>query len=331
MAETLSQNELHAILNATSASREAGTKPESEPSRVEPYDFSHPDLLSRDQVRAIRTLHEGFAQALAKRLSTEFLSNVSVTVVSVDHLTYGEFLVLLPSPTVLAVVAVPTLEGNIAIEFNPSIAFTFIDRTLGGAGAPLQKLRALTAIEEGLMARVLQLCCQELAGIWLPFLELSFVLQSIEGNPEIARVIDPGEMTVLVAFELKMNEVTGVMNLCLPYVVMEKAFQRLGHGAAHAAPKGSDSKQLREGLVASLHECEVAVQVELGRVELTLQEILGLEEGDVLRVPDGATWGATGSIEGQPRLAGVPGRHRGNRAFEVMEVHSMPAKEEEAK
>jgi flagellar motor switch protein FliM len=330
MAETLSQHELHAILNSTPESRPTAARAAGDSARVEPYDFSHPDLLSRDQVRAIRTLHEGYAQALAKKLSTEFLSNVSVAVVSVDHLTYGEFLVLLPSPTVLAVIAVPTLEGNIAIELNPSIAFTFIDRTLGGAGTPPQKMRALTAIEQGLMARVLQTCCQELSEIWFPFVELSFVLQSIEGNPEIARVIDPAEMTVLIALELKMNEVSGTMNLCLPHVVMEKAFQRLGHGAA-SAPKGFDSKQLREALAESLHGCEVALEVELGRVELTLQEILGLEAGDVLRVPDGATWGAIGSIEGQARLAGVPGRHRGNRAFEVMEAQPPLAKEEEVK
>ncbi|HMB71111.1 MAG TPA: flagellar motor switch protein FliM, partial [bacterium] len=228
MAEQLSQADIDALLNTfSSESESSGSAPAAaapgRASRPQPevkadeYDFSHPDLLSRDQVRSLRTLHEGYAQALAKRLSTEFLTNVSASVVSIDHLTYTEFLMLLPTPTVLSVIDVPDLEGNIAIELNPNVAFAFIDRLLGGEGMPVGKLRPLTAIEQGLMERVLQKCCHEMAGVWAPIRKLDFLLQAIEANPELARVVGPHEMIVLVSMELRINDVSGMMNLCLPH------------------------------------------------------------------------------------------------------------------
>src|ERR1700752_4007040 len=107
MSGALSQAELDALLGTFSSSgetAEARTKDAATGGGAPPkrYDFSHPNLLSPEKARTLRTLHEGYAQALAKKLSTELLTNLSASVVSLDHLTYSEFLMLLPSPTVLS-------------------------------------------------------------------------------------------------------------------------------------------------------------------------------------------------------------------------------------
>ena len=227
---------------------------------------------------------------------------------------------LLPAPTVLSVIEVPQMEGNIAIELNPNVAFSFIDRLLGGAGKPVTKVRALTAIEQGLMERVLLKACDELVMIWAPILDLTFKLHSIESNPELARVVGPNEMAVLVSLELKMEEVSGVMNLCLPYVVMEPAIQQLGQGTTFSRASARSSEAARQAIQSSVRTADVLVNVDLGRVELTLEEILDLEVGDVLRLTPACGAGAHALVEGVPRLHGKPGRHRGNMALEVTGV-----------
>ncbi|MEZ5065305.1 MAG: flagellar motor switch protein FliM [bacterium] len=327
MAEQLSQADIDALLDTFTTpeggasefvSAAAGSgKRQKRPVETQAYDFSHPDLLSRDQVRSVRTVHEGFAQALAKRLSTELLTNVSASVASIDHLTYAEFLMLLPSPTVLSVVEIPQLSGNIAIEINPAIAFAFIDRLLGGEGRPLGKTRPLTAIEQGLMERVVEKCCQELAGVWNPLFEMDFQLQAIEGNPELARVIGPNEMVVLVSMELRMNEVSGVMTLCLPYIVMEPAIQRLSQSNMVTRKGGGDPERLRSALSRSVRDSRVRVDVEIGRACLSIRELMELEPGDVLRFSAPCRAGATLLIEGVTRAEGSPGRANGNLALRV--------------
>lgn len=321
MADQLSQAEIDALLDTFAGASPTAKVPRA-PTKSQSYDFSHPDLLSRDQVRSLRTLHEGFAQILAKRLSTEFLTNVSATVVSIDHLTYAEFLVLVPSPTVLAVIEVPELEGAVALELNPSVAFAFVDRLLGGEGKPILKARALTAIEQGLMQRVLQKCCHELSAVWAPVKRMEFRLQSIEGNPELARVVGPSEMAILVSLELRMNEVSGMMNLCLPYVVMEPAIQALGQASTLPRKAHETSDGSRKMLERTVGGAPVLVDVDLGLAELTVREILSLEPGDVLRWSSRGGSPATASIEGVTRLDGEPGRRGGRVALRVTAAHS---------
>lgn len=330
MSETLGPAEMDALLETLSGKKEgADVAPTLDRKEAGSYDFSHPDLLSRDQVRSLRTLHEGYAQALAKRLSTEFLANVSASVVAVDHLTYGEFLALVQTPTVLSVIEVPQLDGNVAIELAPNVAFAFIDRLLGGAGKPVGKVRALTAIEQGLMERVFRRCCDELSMIWGPILSVDFAFQSIESNPELARVVGPNEMAVLVSLELEMEAVSGTMNLCLPYVVMEPAIKRLGQGTTFSRSAGRSSGRTKQALESSVRTSTLRVDVDLGHVELSLAEILDLEVGDVLRVTPACEDGACARIEDRSRLRGRPGRHRGNLALLVTEVDSLGTREGE--
>ncbi len=51
-----------------------------------------------------------------------------------EQFTYSEFLMSLPDPTAFYAISMRPLEGTAALELNPSVAFTMIDRMLGGSG-----------------------------------------------------------------------------------------------------------------------------------------------------------------------------------------------------
>ena len=315
----MSQADLDTLLGTLHPASPAGVSaPSAAASPSGRNDFSQPQLLSRDQIRTLRTMHEGFAQALAKKLSTELLSNLSSSVVSIDHLTYAEFLMLLPSPTVLSVIEVPELDGKIAIELHPAVAFTFIDRLLGGLGVSISQVRPLTMIEQGLMEHILARCCAELGAVWSPIFPLSFQLQSIESNPELAHVVDRNEMVVLIAFEIRMNEVSGNLNLCLPSDVMEPALNRLTQAAASPRAGARVPAQARQALEHSLEACPVSVDVDLAHVDVSFRELLDLQSGDVLTFSPLSESGACASLQGVARLEGKPGRSRGQWAFQVV-------------
>jgi len=281
------------------------------------YDFRHPELLSSDQIRQLRNMHESFAQTLAKKLSTELLCNLSASVVSIEHRTYAELLMHLPRSTVLSVIDVPQLDGKIAIELHPAIAFTFIDRLLGGSGDSIPPVRALTGIERGLMERILARCCAELNAVWSPVFPLSFQLQSIEANPELARVVEPNEMILIITIEIRMNQIAGHLNLCLPYVVMEPALNRLSQGAS---PRRAVTRvpQAREALERSMEACSLSVDVDLAHLDVSFRELLELQRGDVLTFTPLSESGACASMQDVARLEGKPGRSRGQWAFQVV-------------
>ena len=167
------------------------------------------------------------------------------------------------------------------------------------------------------MERVISKCCQEMSAVWAPILPLTFELQSIEGNPELARVVEPNEMVVLVTLEIRMNEVTAMMNVCLPYVVMEPALNRLSQGASTPRVGTRIPASTRQALASSLGATSVAVDVDLADVELTFREILDLRVGDVLTFSPISESGARARIQGITRLDGIPGSSRGQMAFQV--------------
>ena len=149
MADILSQEEIDALLEVV---EEEGDTLSSEVEATDTrqvilYDFKRPNRVSKEQLRAVKGIHDKMARNLASQISSIMRSIVEIQLHSVDQMTYGEFLMSLPSPTSFNVFSIKPLDGNCIIEINPSIAFPMIDRLLGGLGESYESTRELTDIE----------------------------------------------------------------------------------------------------------------------------------------------------------------------------------------
>ena len=98
------------------------------------YDFKRALRFSKDQIRSLTRIHENFARLL----TTLFFSTVENVctnhVASVDQIPFEEFIRSIPNMTLINVFEVPPLEGNILMEVNPNIAYSMLDRMMGGVG-----------------------------------------------------------------------------------------------------------------------------------------------------------------------------------------------------
>src|SRR5687767_3521242 len=147
---TLSQDDLDALMTAP------GRDPLPEraaPSATAPiaYNFRRPDRISKEQLRSLHFLHDRFAHNVSTSLSAFLRSVTEVSIVSVEQFAYSEFLMSLPEQTAFYAVGMEPLEGTAAIEVNPNIAFTLVDRLLGGTGETQALLRPLTEIEQNVI------------------------------------------------------------------------------------------------------------------------------------------------------------------------------------
>ena len=130
-------------------------------------------------------------------------------------------------------------------------------------------------------------------------------------------MVGPNEMVVLVSMELRINDVSGMMNLCLPHVVMEPAIQRLSQGTMAARKSKSAPARQKEALRESLAAAELSLDIDLGHTTLSLRELLDLEPGDVLRFTSASPSGIVAQVEGTPKFEGSAGRSRGAYAVRV--------------
>ena len=285
--DVLSQSEIDKLLSALSDGSVSAeeVKADEEQKKVKSYDFKRPDKFSKDQIRTLFMLHESFSRLLNTYLSTHLRTIVNVEVASVEQLTYQEFVQSLANPSVISILAVPPLKGNIIMEVNTEIAFAFIDRVFGGEGKSGVKTRVLTEIEEAVMRRFVEKATSHLKEAWANVVEFYPSLEATESNPQFTQIVPPSDMVVIVTIQMKVGEVEGMMNICIPYLVLEPVMSKLTttFWVASSVSKDDDPEQVKI-LQRKIERTKVPFLVEMGDINITINEFLTLGFGDVLQL-----------------------------------------------
>ena len=308
MGEVLSQQEIDMLLSALDSGEvnaEEIKEEKTEP-KVKPYDFKHPNRLSKDQLRVIHMIQENFGRVFATTLSGYLRSIIEINVVSVDQVSYGEFIRSLPSPTSLDIFSLSPLEGRAIIQFDLSIVFMMLDRLLGGPGEFTNAVRELTDIEEVVYNKIVIRALRDFKEVWNHIIELNPKLEGREYNPQFAQVVSPNEMTVLITLEVKIKESSGIMNICLPYIVLEPVIPKLSAQYWFSSTKKGGVKDfalVRE----NLHFVKIPVTVYLGKSNLTIRELLQLKRGDIIRLDNAAKSNLLIKVNSVPKFYAKPG------------------------
>ena len=286
-SDVLSQSEIDQLLSALSTGVVSAEeiKDEEKQKKIKVYDFKRPDKFSKDQIRTLYMLHENFARLLNTYLSTHLRAIVNVNVASVDQLTYEEFVRSLSNPSVIGVLNMEPLKGNIIFEMNPNIASVIIDRLFGGLGESLSKIRALTDIEEVIIRRVFNKALESFKEAWHNVIEITPKLEAIETNPQFTQIVPPNDMVVIITLQVKIGDIEGLMNICIPYLVLEPVMSKLTttYWVASSVAKEDHPEQVKV-LQRKIEKTYVPLIVELGKIDITVQEFLDLAVGDVLQL-----------------------------------------------
>ena len=287
MADVLSQAEIESLLEALSSGsiRVEEVISDEKKKKIKPYDFRRPNKLSKDQIRTLVMLHENLARLLTTSFSTYLRSMVRGQVVSIDQLTYEEFTKSLHNPTVMNIISLKPLEGNLLIEISPQLAFAIVDRLLGGYGYSLEKIRELTDIEQTVIKRVMAKILPNIKEAWQVVAELNPGFESIELNPLFTQIIPPTDMIVLVTLEVRIAEAFGLMNVCLPLAVLEPILDRLNAQVwfTRSSNKTSNNQSF-SAIQQRLAQASIQVSAELGRATISVGELLTLAVGDVIQL-----------------------------------------------
>jgi flagellar motor switch protein FliM len=289
MTEILSQDEIDALLTAISTGEVDTTDytATKEQRKVKIYDFRRPDKFSKDQIRTLQMMHETFARLTTTALSAQLRALVSVHVASVDQLTYEEFIRSIPNPTTLAVINMDPLKGSAVLEIDPSITFTIIDKLFGGMGESSAKIsRELTDIELSVMEGIIVRILGNLREAWSNVIDLRPRLGNIETNPQFAQIVPPNDMVVLITLETKVGEVEGMTNLCIPYITIEPVISKLSAQYWYSSIRKGATDENLSIIQNRLETVELPVVAEIGEVNITVQEVLDLCVGDVIKLPD---------------------------------------------
>ncbi|MBU0905205.1 MAG: flagellar motor switch protein FliM, partial [Firmicutes bacterium] len=275
--------------------------------------------FSKDQIRSLTRIHENFARLLTTFFSAQLRTYVQITVASVDQIPFEEFIRSIPNMTLINVFEVPPLDGNILMEINPNIAYSMLDRLMGGQGVSNSKVDSLTEIETKIMTNLFERSFDNLREAWANVADIDPIMTELEVNPQFLQMISPNETVVVISFNTIIGETSGMINICIPHVVLEPIVPNLSVRYWMQTNKKAVSPEQLEILENRVRKADLQIVAELGKTEISIEDFLLLQPQDVIQLNQKIEDPLVLRIGDVPKFSVQPGKLKKRMAIQVIE------------
>lgn len=322
MSDVLSQNEIDNLLSALSSGEFDPTENETaEERQVKDYDFARPSKFSKEHLRTLVFIFEHYARLLATNLQVHLRKNVQVEVMHSEAATYQEFSNSLSNPVLLSVVNFAPLEGNVIMELATGLGFAIVDRMMGGEGQPLDKNREFTEIELTIIERIMVVCINLLIEPWETVQHLEPMLERVETNSQFAQFVTPNEMTSIVTMSIKIGNVEGLMNICIPYAVLEPVIDKVNTKYWYSSSQVRDDSVYREVLEDSIQKARIPVRAIMGKSVISVNDFIHLLPGDIIKVNTRIEDELDVYVGNIKKFSAIPGAHEDSYAVKIKSIY----------
>ena len=285
MGDVLSQNEIDNLLQALSSGElDAEEIKDSDEKQIKNYDFARPAKFSKEHLRTLEIIFEHYGRLLSTNLPVYLRKAIQVEVMNSEAVSYSEFSNALSNPVLLGIINFAPLKGNIILEIGSNLGYAMVDRMLGGEGEPLEKTREFSEIELLIIERILTVCVNLLHEPWENVVDIHPRLERIETNSQFAQIISPSEMIAIVTINIKIGDVEGLMNVCLPYLTLEDIMDKLNTKYWYSTMQDKDEQQYVDAIETLISKAPIPMKAVLGNSTISVSDFSGLQVGDIIRL-----------------------------------------------
>ncbi|WP_301108971.1 flagellar motor switch protein FliM [Sporosarcina sp.] len=320
--DVLSQNEIDALLSALSTGEMSAEemKKEEETRKVRVYDFKRALRFSKDQIRSLTRIHENFARLLTTYFSAQLRTYIQINVVSVDQIPFEEFISSIPHMTLINIFDVSPLEGNILMEVNPNVAYSMLERLMGGFGSSSGKVDNMTEIETKILTNLFERSFDSLREAWSGLIDIDPYLAEMEVNPQFLQMISPNETVIVISFNIVIGESSGMINICIPHIVLEPIIPNLSVSYWMQTNKKEPTPEQSVLLEKRVKKASLPIIAELGKGEISIEDFLYLQMGDVISLNTKIEEPLTIRVGDTPKFTAQPGKLRNRMAVQILDI-----------
>ena len=239
---------------------------------------------------------------------------------SSEAVTFSEFSNALSNPVILGIVDFAPLSGNIIIELASNLGFAMIDRMLGGQGRPLERPREFSEIEMTILEKMMVICMTLMREPWKNVVDILPVMDRIETNAQFAQVIAPSDMIAIVTMNVRIGDVEGLMNVCLPFFVLEDVMDKLNTKYWFSTMQKEESGAYEEHIESLIKRIDVPVKAVLGRSQVSVNDFVNLQVGDIIRLDTGVESEMNVYVGNIRKFTALPGSSKDKYAVRVTKV-----------
>ena len=321
MGEVLSQSEIDSLLAALSTGElEVDDTQKKEEKQVKNYDFKRPAKFSKEHLRTLEIIYEHYGRLVSTNLAVYLRKNIQISVASSETVTFSEFSNALSNPVILGIINFNPLPGNILIDMSCNLGFSMIDRMLGGQGNPLEKNREFSEIEMAILEKLMIICMQMMREPWKNVLDISPMMERIETNSQFAQMIAPSDMIAIVTLNVKIGDMEGLMNICLPFFTLEDIIDKLNTKFWYSTMQAKSSETYDEYIESLIRRVSIPVKAVLGKSSVSVNDFINLQPGDIIRLDKGVDSELNIYVGNLKKFTALPGSSKDKYAVRVTSV-----------
>lgn len=285
MTEVLFQHEIDSLIESlASGNINMDSFKSASPSHVKSFDFNRPNKFSKEQMMSLEIIHNSFARMLSNFMSAYLRSSIKIRVSAVEQLTYEDFVSSIPSPTLITVFSLEPLKRTAIFESNMQYVFPVMEMMFGGKGTGADKVRALTDIEISVMRKFHAKVLEIFGRAWSDIFEIRTNIESMETNPRFSQTITPKETVAVITLDTFIGNSNGLINICIPFVVLDPVISRLSSHYWLTESMGSPDDLEAAYLEKIISRVRLDLSAVIGETDITMRDFLQLQKGDVLQL-----------------------------------------------
>ncbi len=284
MGDILSQNEIDNLLKALSTGELDAEQIQTttQEKKVKSHDFKRASKFAKDHIKTLNIIYDNYARLITNFLTGYLRTLVQVDVVTVEALPYSDFSNSVSNPVILAVIDFAPLSGTIVLEIEPHVAFALVDRILGGKGTSMDKVREFTEIELAIIERIIIQILNLMREPWENVISIRPRLDKIETNAQFAQIVAQNETVALITLSAKVGDVDGMINICIPHMVVEPIVSKLSTKFWFSNIQKEATPEMKVAIENKVQNTPVPVKAILGKTTISVHEFIDLQLGDVL-------------------------------------------------
>lgn len=315
MSELLSPDKISSLVEAAKHGDlpEPGTGSASRRShRLRMVDFSRPTKFGTEQERRITRAAETFCQTANTRLSAELRIPIEFEILNTVQLTWSAAQNQLPPGTLSALIELEPISTRMLLAAEQSFVLMCLEALLGGSTERPPRERRLTEIDWSLTNRLFESIVHPLSLVWQELGGVTLSVGEID-PPDAAQIASVSEPTMTLLLEARINKHSFALALLIPWIAVAPVV---------GAISGREPTQLALGQPASaiqraMSNVPVRLRAEVASTELSVQDILALAPGSVLRFGARAEDGVTLFAENVKLARGEAGASGRRRAIQI--------------
>jgi flagellar motor switch protein FliM len=317
-AQTLTPEQIAALVDAAKRGElpdESAAPAQRRSPRLRTVNFERPTKFTADQERRLGRSLESFCRTASTRLSAELRVPIELEVIASSQLTWSSAQAQVPAGSVAAVVEVAPIETRMLFTAELPFVLCGIESLLGAAPDQTPKERRLTEIDWALARRLFGTMLGQLSLIWQDVADVELSLGALEGTMENAQVAPFSEPTLALTVEARIARTSSTLTLLVPYAAIAPVADAFSQRDGAVEEGDADSGA---AIGAALRAVQITMRAEVAHTQMSVEEVLALKPGDLVRLDRPAASGVTVYADAVPVHRARPGRSGIRRAVQVL-------------